>query len=97
MKVIFKGNQSSEQMIENINNIVRLFRERYGICAFRELNISMTLLDKQGDDVELVDSQTSEVFRVFEVHHSADSLKPVQQASRLKLVVDNTKRELKLL
>lgn len=95
MKVIFKGNQSSEQMIENLVSIIKLFKERYGIEAFRELNLSMTLLDKQGDDVELVDSRTSEVFRVFEVHHSADTLKPVQSTSALKLVVDNTKKGLR--
>ncbi len=97
MKVIFKGSQTSEQMVENLVSIVRLFKERYGIEAFRELNLSMTLLDKQGDDVELVDSRTSEVFRVFEVHHSSDGLKPVQPSSRLKLVVDNTKKGVKRL
>lgn len=90
MQVIFKGKQSSEEVIESLVSIIRLFQERYGIEDFRELNLSMTLLDKQGDDVELVDSKTSEVFRVFEVYNSKEGLKPVSSARRLQLVVDNT-------
>lgn len=91
MQVIFKGEQSCEEVLENLLSIVRMFKERYGIEDFRELKLSMTLMDKQGDDVELVDSRTSEVFRVFEVYQTGEGIRPVQSSSKLKLVVDNTK------
>jgi hypothetical protein len=90
MQVIFKGEQSCEEVLDNLLSIVRMFKERYGIEDFRELQLSMTLMDKQGDDVELVDSRTSEVFRVFEVHKTGEGIRPVQQPTQLKLVVDNT-------
>lgn len=93
MQVIFQGEQSSEEMVESLLSIVRMFKERYGIEHFRELQLSMTLMDTQGDEVELVDSRTSEVFRVFEVYKSGDEIKPLQKKSKpqLQLVVDNTK------
>jgi hypothetical protein len=49
-------------------------------------------MDEQGDDIELVDSRTSEVFRVFEVYKSGQAIKPISSnyTPLLKLVVDNT-------
>lgn len=92
MQVIFQGEQNSKETAESVNNIIKLFQERYGICHFRELKLSMVLMDEQGDDIELVDSRTSEVFRIFEVYKSGQSIKPVSsvQVPQLKLVVDNT-------
>lgn len=92
MQVIFKGEQTCEEALDNLVSIVRMFKERYGIEDFRELKLSMTLMDKQGDDVELVDSRTSEVFRVFEVYKTGEGIRPVHQSAQLKLVVDNTKK-----
>lgn len=93
MQVIFQGEQSSEEVVESLLTIIRMFKDRYGIEDFRELQLSMTLMDKQGDDVELVDSHTSEVFRVFEVHKTANGIRPLEYQSkkpRLRLIVDNT-------
>lgn len=93
MQVIFQGEQNSEEMVESLLSIVKLFRERYGINNFREMKLSMVLMDEQGDDVELVDSRTAEVFRVFEVYKSGAAIKPVSsiKTPNLKLVIDNTK------
>jgi len=92
MQVIFQGEQSSEETTQSVNNIIKLFQERYGITQFRELKISMVLMDEQGDDIELVDSRTSEVFRIFEVYKSGEGIKPVSSIKTppLQLVVDNT-------
>lgn len=93
MQVIFQGDHNSDEMVESLLSIVKLFRERYGIDNFRELKLSMVLMDEQGDDVELVDSRTAEVFRVFEVYKSGEKIKPVSFANsrHLKLIVDNTR------
>lgn len=92
MQVIFKGEQNTDETVESLQNIIKLFRERYGICNFRELKLSMVLMDQQGDDIELVDSRTTEVFRVFEVYRSGESIKPISSNRKpeLKLIVDNT-------
>lgn len=92
MQVIFKGEQNSDETAESVISIIKMFQERYGIHHFRELTLSMVLMDEQGDDIELVDSRTSEVFRVFEVYKSGQAIKPISSShpSRLKLVVDNT-------
>lgn len=93
MQVIFTGEQNSQEVVESLLSMVRLFKDRYGINNFRELKLSMVLMDEQGDDVELVDSRTGEVFRVFEVYKSGEAIKPISSihSSPLQLVVDNTK------
>jgi hypothetical protein len=93
MQVIFQGEQNSEEAVESLVSIIKLFHERYGISEFRDLKLSMVLMDDHGDDVELVDSRTAEVFRVFEVFKSGGAIKPVSSlnSSHLKLIVDNTK------
>jgi hypothetical protein len=90
MEIIFQGSQSSEDAAESLISMLKLFKERYGIENFRQMHLSVTLLDSNGDDVELVDSDTSEAFRVFEVYREgcAPDIKP---RTNLKLVVDNTK------
>ena len=93
MQVIFHGHQTSEEVAESLLSIIKMFKERYAIEDFRELKLSMTLMDKQGDDVELVDSHTSEVFHVFEVHKTLNGIRPLEYHSRqphLRLVVDNS-------
>jgi len=94
MQVIFQGEQNTIETAESVNNIMKLFQERYGIHNFRELKLSMVLMDEQGDDIELVDSRTSEVFRIFEVYKSGQTIKPVSSLGfpKLSLVVDNTLR-----
>ena len=91
MEIIFQGNQSTEEAVQNLVSIVRLFRERYGIENFREMHLSLTLLDNEGEDVELVDNNTAEVFRVFEVYRTAQEAVIANPRANIRLVVDNTK------
>lgn len=91
MEVIIQGQQSSEQVVESLLSIVRMFSEHYGIEHFRQVHLSMTLVDNQGDDIELVDSQTQEVFRVFEISKPNNEPRLIHAKPYLKLVVDNTR------
>lgn len=91
MDVYFRDRQASEEVAESIISIFKMFRERYGIESFREIQLSMTLVDGQGDDVELIDSVTNEVFKMFEVIKAGDEPKLCRsQKPGLRLVVDNT-------
>ena len=76
MQVIFQGEQNSDETAESVANIIKLFQERYGIHQFREFKLSMVLMDEQGDDIELVDSRTSEVFRILKCISLAMRLNP---------------------
>ena len=93
MDIIFQGNHSSQEAVESLLSIIRLFEERYGIEHFREMQLKMTLVDEQGDDVELVDNETAEIFRIFEIYKSEEEEKCIHlnQQSPLRLVVDNTR------
>ena len=89
MEIIFQGNHSMEDTAENVVSVLNLFKQRYGIESFRQLHLNVTLVDAQGDDVELIDSETAEVFKVFEVCRDND-LKEKPAFPHLQLVIDNT-------
>ncbi len=93
MQIIFQGSQTSEEAADSMLSILKLFKDKYGIHNFRELHLNVTLLDEQGNDVELIDATTSEIYGVFEVYKSTVlAQEPVsRKAPRLKLIVDNTK------
>ena len=90
MDVIFEGAYDGDEAIDNLSHVIQLFKDRYKITHFREVHLSLTLLDAEGEDVELVDTETAEVYRTFEVHQNGDSLKANRHSRRLRLVVDNT-------
>ena len=91
MEIIFQGKQDSDEAIESLISVIRLFKDRYHIGQFREMHLSVTLVDAQGDDVELVDSETSQAYRVFEVQKQGKALPRITRRGGLKLVIDNTR------
>ena len=93
MQILFQGNQTSEEAAESLLSILKLFKERYNIHNFREMDLQVTLLDSEGEDVELVDSATSEVLGVFEVYKADEMPENEEQMeeNNLRLIVDNTK------
>ncbi len=90
MDIIFQGQHSSEEAAESFLSVLRLFKERYHISQFREMHLSVSLVDAQGEEVELVDSETSTAYRVFEVYRKGNELKDRRGKPLLRLVVDNT-------
>lgn len=93
MKIVFKGSHTAGEAAESVLSILKLFKDRYGIRNFRNLNLDLTLLDNQGQDVELVDASTSEILSVFEVYKSSTTEKTPKRIGHLTLVVDNTKKK----
>lgn len=91
MEIIFQGRHDSEEAEKSLLSVIRLFKERYHIGQFREMHLSVTLVDAEGEDVELVDSETSEAYRTFEVYREGQELKNKLSRPGLKLVVDNTR------
>ena len=101
MQIIFQGQQSGQEAAESLLSIISLFCERYGINSFQNMKLNFELIDKQGDEVELIDPETSQVFARFEVtraknHARLVEMKSIEQPKvikgHLQLVVDNTEK-----
>jgi hypothetical protein len=91
MDIIFQGIHSSEEAAESFLSVLRLFQDRYKIDHFREMHLTVTLVDDEGKDVELIDNETSQAFRIFEVYRKGYELNGRQGQPMLQLVVDNTR------
>ncbi|WP_419418974.1 hypothetical protein ACNVED_10520 [Legionella sp. D16C41] len=92
MEIILQGKHTNEEAAESLLSVLRLFKEHYQITQFREIRLTVTLLDDQGDDVELVDSETNQVYRTFEVYRKGCELESERtRRPVLQLVVDNTR------
>jgi hypothetical protein len=90
MEIILRGQHSGAEAIDNFVKIFQLFQERYHIKEFQEIHLSVTLLDEQGEIVELVDNKSDQAYRVIEILSDQTGTKHKQKPSKLHLVVDNT-------
>jgi len=91
MDIILQGQHDSKEALKSLENVLNLFKERYNITDFREIHLTLTLVDEQGDVVELVDIDTNQAYRVFEVYREGYEFAGQQGIPLLQLVVDNTK------
>lgn len=95
MEIIFQGRQDSEEALESLTSIIQLFKERYHIGHFREMHLSVTLVDDEGEDVELIDTDTQQAYRTFEVLSKHQKITRGSGRPSLKLVIDNTLEQAK--
>jgi hypothetical protein len=91
MDIILQGEHSGDEAAQSLERVLQLFKERYHIAGFREIHLTVTLIDEQGDDVELVDSESNQAYRIFEVYRQGYELSGKRHTPVLQLVVDNTK------
>ena len=91
MDIILKGQHDGLETLESLERVLKLFKERYSINGFREIHLTVTLVDEQGDEVELIDSDSNQPYRVFEVYRAGYELAGRKGIPMLQLVVDNTK------
>lgn len=92
MDIILQGQHTGDEMANNLIKALRLFKEHYHIEQFREIHLTLTLVDERGDEVELVDSDTAQVYRVIELCRSGYRLKAGHRVRpMLQLVIDNTR------
>ncbi|MDP3269046.1 MAG: hypothetical protein Q8M40_08355 [Legionella sp.] len=91
MDIILQGQHDGLEAVESLDRVLKLFKERYSISEFREIHLTVTLVDDQGDEVELIDSETNQPYRIFEVYRQGYELSGRKGIPMLQLVVDNTK------
>lgn len=90
MEIIFHGRHDSREAAESLKGVINMLNERYHIGQFREMHLSITLVDEAGSDVELVDSETAQAYRIFEIYRQGQEHLRASGRPALKLVVDNT-------
>lgn len=88
MEIIFHGRHDSNQATESLSGIIAMLEKRYQIGTFREMHLSITLVDDSGEDVELVDTETDEAYRVLEVYQQSKHIPKKKGRPDLKLVID---------
>lgn len=74
MKIKFQGAHKTDEVIDSLAAVLRLFEEQYGVGDFTEIKLNLTLVNDTGEEVELIDAGTSEVFDVLEVHKSFEDM-----------------------
>ena len=89
MDIIFKGSHDSDEAMKSLVGVIKLFCDRYHIHQFREMHLSVTLVDESGSDVELYDSETNQAYRIFEIYRQAQKTERRMVRPNLKLVIDN--------
>ncbi|KTD57280.1 hypothetical protein [Legionella shakespearei] len=92
MDIILQGQHNAEEMVESLDRVLKLFKERYQVEGFREIHLTVTLLDQQGDEVELIDTESHQAYRIFEVYRQGYELDGRKGIPMLQLVVDNTSK-----
>ncbi|HCA89922.1 MAG: hypothetical protein CMF38_05695 [Legionellaceae bacterium] len=92
MHILLQGHQTQAQIIQQITDLLHFLTNKYAIALFEDIDLSLNLLDAQGNGLELIDDKTGETYRYIEIKQNACFIgKPVLSRSRLSLVVDNTK------
>lgn len=91
MDIILQGQHNSDEAVESLERVLQLFKERYKISNYREIHLTVTLVDEHGDEVELIDTETNQPYRIFEVYRKGYELAGRRGIPMLQLVVDNTK------
>lgn len=91
MDIILQGQHSADETVESLQRVLQLFKERYQINSYREIHLTVTLVDEQGDEVELIDNESNEAYRIFEVYRQGYELAGRKGIPLLQLVVDNSK------
>jgi hypothetical protein len=91
MDIILQGQHHTDEVVESLERVLQLFKERYHINHYKEIHLTVVLVDDQGNEVELVDSETNQSYRTFEVYRKGYELMGRQGVPLLQLVVDNTK------
>ena len=92
MDIIFQGTHSAVETSTTLSQVIQLLNTKYNITDFREIHLSVTLVNNQGEDVELIDNNTNKVYRYFEIRESNPDLKikKSNNPGKIKLIIDNT-------
>jgi hypothetical protein len=92
MEIVMQGQHNGMEAIAALHSVMKLLKEYYAVQLFREIHLSLTLVDEVGQEIELVDQDTNQVYGLIEIHREPAPYRPSVRSSGLKLVVDNTEK-----
>jgi len=100
LDIKFHGMHSTKEAKEAVSKMMDVLKDRYGISDFEDMLLNVTLYNEKGEEVELVNADSDEVLKLFEVHKNTPSHSPTHfgkpnkrvAKEHLRLVVDNTNR-----
>lgn len=91
MHIQIDGTHNKDELIEQFSTILQLFLQRYHVQQFREVHLDFTLIDREGEDVELVDNATDQPYRTMRICEQ----NPIKDAPSchppLQLIINNAK------
>lgn len=93
MDIILQGQHEGHEALKSLEKVLALFKDRYHINGYREIHLTVTLVDDHGEEVELIDSDTNQPYRIFEVFRAGYEFSGRKGIPKLQLVVDNTKQQ----
>ena len=86
MDILFHGEHTHKDIAAAIEDVLYLLHERWDVQAFKDLHLSLILVDESGFEVELVDSNTQQDLRVLNVYKKNNSYVQKRKIPHLKLV-----------
>jgi len=93
MEIIFHGQQPWDKVQDNLSQVIQMLHDKYHIHQVREMHLSLSFIDDEGFEIELVDSETKKVYRLMEVFNQQQELLEIRSKPALRLIVDNTTKK----
>ena len=86
MEILFHGEHAHSDIAVAIENVLNLLHTRWSVESFKDLHMSLILVDDCGFEVELIDSHTKQDLRVMNIYKHDDGYIKQRKIPRLKLV-----------
>ena len=51
MDIILQGQHEGQEALESLEKVMQMFKDRYHINGYREIHLTVTLVDDHGDEV----------------------------------------------
>ena len=74
MKIRFKSAHDAEAIVESLAAILDMLKEQYGVSDYGDIKVNLTLMNHAGEEIELIDEHSGEVFDLLEVHKNLEEV-----------------------
>jgi len=86
MDILFHGEHAHSDIAAAIENVINLLHDRWHVQSFKDLHVSLVLVDESGFEIELIDSVTQQDLRVMNIYKHDHSYVQQRKFPQLKLV-----------
>ena len=86
MEIVFHGEHGHADIAVVIEDVLNLLNARWSVESFKDLHLSLTLVDHLGFEIDLIDSNTGHDLRVMNVYPHDHCYVQKRKLPNLKLV-----------